>query len=258
MIPYFEPPTLTVLGLTLHAFSVTTAVAVVTGVSLVIRHAPRHGNDKQRAKNLVLWTVVWGFVGAHLASALLYFPDQVRDNPLELLRLWGSLSSFGGMAGGMLGAWVIMRRQAWPGHQQLAFLDLIAWAFPFAWLFGRLGCFLVHDHIGVPSEHWLAVDFPTGPRWDLGLLELVATVPIAVLFAWLGRCKHRNGLYLGLFFALYCPVRFGLDSLRVTDLRYAGLTPGQWACALAFTASLALLVRLYQTRHQPPRRTTDR
>lgn len=236
MIPYFELPTLDIAGFTLHAFSLTTALAVVTGVGLVIRRAPRWGIATAQAKNLVLWTVVWGFVGAHLFSALLYFPDRVRDNPLELLRIWGSMSSFGGMAGGILGTWLIMRRQAWPMAQRLAFLDLVAWAFPFAWLFGRLGCFLVHDHIGVPSQHWLAVDFPSGPRWDLGLLELLATMPIAILFALLAQQDRPSGLYLGLFFTLYCSVRFGLDALRAGDTRYAGLTPAQYACLVGFFA----------------------
>lgn len=34
------------------------------------------------------------------------------------------------------------------------------------------------------------------------------------------------------FAALYLPVRFGLDMLRVSDARYVGLTPAQWVAAL--------------------------
>lgn len=250
MIPYFEPPAITLGGFTLHAFSITTALAVISGVALVIRRAPAHGFDTAEARQLVWWTVIAGFVGSHLVSALLYFPHRVLDNPLELLRVWGGMSSFGGMLGGLAGAWLVMRHRGWAPQRRLAFVDLVAWAFPFAWLFGRLGCFLVHDHIGAPNTHWLAVDFPSGPRWDLGLLELIATVPIAGLFAWLGRARRADGFYLCCFFLLYSPVRFGLDTLRVTDARYWELTPGQYIAALTFVLALGLSAALWR-RTQP-------
>ena len=40
---------------------------------------------------------------------------------------------------------------------------------------------------------------------------------------------------------LYLPVRFFLDTLRVADARYLGLTPAQWVAALVF-ASLPFAV----------------
>ena len=36
---------------------------------------------------------------------------------------------------------------------------------------GRFGCALQHDHLGIPSTYFLAVRFPGGPRFDLGLLR---------------------------------------------------------------------------------------
>lgn len=35
----------------------------------------------------------------------------------------------------------------------------------------RLGCVAEHAHRGAFSDHWLAVDYPDGARWDLALLE---------------------------------------------------------------------------------------
>ena len=62
------------------------------------------------------------------------------------------------------------------------YFDAAALAFPPAWLLFRAGCAIVHDHPGAPSSHPLAVEFPDGRRWDLGLLELLATVPRAMAF----------------------------------------------------------------------------
>jgi hypothetical protein len=45
------------------------------------------------------------------------------------------------------------------------------------------------------------------------------------------------------FAALYLPVRFGFDMLRVADVRYAGLTPAQWVAALIMAALPFVAVR---------------
>jgi phosphatidylglycerol:prolipoprotein diacylglycerol transferase len=43
---------------------------------------------------------------------------------------------------------------------------------------------------------------------------------------------------------LYAPFRFAADFLRIVDVRYGGLTPGQWGCiALALGGAAILIVR---------------
>src|SRR5690606_7932138 len=37
--------------------------------------------------------------------------------------------------------------------------------------FGRMGCFLAHDHPGIHTEFFLGVQYPDGGRHDLGLYE---------------------------------------------------------------------------------------
>jgi len=48
--------------------------------------------------------------------------------------------------------------------------DLVASAFPLSWVFGRSGCSLAHDHPGMLSNAWFAVQYPGGGRFDLGLI----------------------------------------------------------------------------------------
>jgi phosphatidylglycerol:prolipoprotein diacylglycerol transferase len=124
--------------------------------------------------------------------------------------------------------------------------EVINSAFPLAWVFGRMGCSTVHDHPGMLSDAWYAVKWPMGfghgtvGRLDLGLIEMILTIPLAIAYAALWRRKpmRPNGLYIGLMCVAYAPVRFLLDFLRVDeteiagsgDRRYAGLTPAQWAC----------------------------
>ncbi|MEO6529030.1 MAG: hypothetical protein ABIP93_20595 [Gemmatimonadaceae bacterium] len=72
---------------------------------------------------------------------------------------------------------------------------------------------------------------------DLGLYEfLLLSLVVVPLFV---RWNHRPrpaGFYLVAFAALYLPVRFGFDMLRVADARYGGLTPAQRVAASIMAA----------------------
>ncbi|HKJ23289.1 MAG TPA: prolipoprotein diacylglyceryl transferase family protein, partial [Myxococcota bacterium] len=232
MFPYFEQPSLSLGSYTLYFFQVAVCTAVILGYEIVVRRAPRTGLDSEEVASVLAWVILWGFVGSHVFDTLAYYPERIREDPLVLVKIWGSMSSFGGMMGGMAAALVLARRKGWSGRQTLALADGIGFGFPFAWIFGRLGCALAHDHVGVPTDHWLGVRFPEGTRFDLGLLELLYTIPIAALFYFLDRKPRPNGFFLGLFLALYGPVRFVLDTLRTGDARYLDWTPGQYVAIL--------------------------
>jgi phosphatidylglycerol:prolipoprotein diacylglycerol transferase len=241
VFPYVQEPMLTLGPVAISAYAVLVCIAVVVGMEIVVRRAPRYGITRGSASSLVGWTIVWGFVGAHVFEVLAYQPDMLREDPLEILRIWTRWSSLGGIVAGVVAALVVMRRRGMSAGARLRFLDLVAFAFPFAWIFGRAGCALRHDHLGIRSDHWLAVAFPDGARFDLGLLELLYTLPIAALFAWLGRSERPAGFFVGLFFVLYGPMRFFLDTLRTGDARYLSWTPAQYLCVLSTLGGAALL-----------------
>ena len=125
------------------------------------------------------WVAVSGFVFAHWLDALFYYPRDVLEDPLLLLRLWEGLSSFGGFAGAFVGAF------AWRFHYKatlLPYADIVASSFPVSMAFGRLGCAVAHDHPGLRSDFFLAVRFPDGGRHDLGFYEFLLMTPLAITF----------------------------------------------------------------------------
>ncbi|MEO7520971.1 MAG: hypothetical protein ABIW79_04060, partial [Gemmatimonas sp.] len=80
---------------------------------------------------------------------------------------------------------------------------------------------------------------------DLGWYEfLFLSLVVVPLFQLWQRRNKPGGFYLIAFPLVYLPVRFGLDFLRISDVRYAGLTPAQWvAMAVLSTLALVLMVR---------------
>ncbi|MEM8601479.1 MAG: prolipoprotein diacylglyceryl transferase family protein [Bacteroidota bacterium] len=260
MIPFADVPPLQLGPLTIQVFGLTVAVAVLVGLAMARRRFARFGLEPAAGEQMAMWLLVGGFLGAHLFAVLFYFPGEVARDPWLLLRVWEHISSFGGMIGGFLGAALYLWLRAPNLRQQWAYLDVAGFVFPFSLALGRVGCALVHDHPGRITDFPLAVSLeseaaqnliayayassgqaaalpppsvlPSLGFHDLGLYEVVylAAVVLPVLVV-LDRKPRPTGFFLRAFAALYMPVRFGLDFLRVSDATYAGLTPAQWVAA---------------------------
>ena len=106
MLPYIEHPALDLGFYRLEAFPVLVGAAIITQFQIVMRRAPQVGIDRRTASSLLGWAIFLGIVGAHVFDVLAYYPERLRANPLELFRIWGGISSFGGMLGGLLGLYV--------------------------------------------------------------------------------------------------------------------------------------------------------
>lgn len=246
MIPYFPQPQLSVGPLTIHAFGVLVACALLVGTRIVRRRGAAAGLGDREIGRFLSWVLIGGFAGAHLVDRLVYFPAETIADPLSLLRFWESLSSFGGFAGGTAGALLFFRKQSAPGLTW-KYVDSFMYAFPFAWIFGRTGCFVAYDHPGRPTGIILGQAYTDGVvRHNLGLEEAIYTIFIAALFYFLGRRRRVFGFFAGLFMLVYAPFRFSVDFLRIADVRYGGLTPGQYGCLALVVAGVGILVVRYR------------
>ena len=252
MLPYVEHPSIDLGFYRLDAFPLLVGAALVVQYVVTLRRAPAAGIERAAASALLGWAIALGIAGARVFELVAYQPERLLADPLELLRPWGGISSFGGMLGGLGGLVLVMRRRGMAPAEMLRFADCLLYALPFTLALGRAGCALQHDHPGVSSSHWLAVAFPDGPRFDLGLLEFLYLCALAPVVAWLGRRPRPDGFFIGFFFAAYGPVRFALDSLRVSEARYLGWTPGQYLSVLAAIGGLLMLWGVFRRRAAAP------
>jgi phosphatidylglycerol---prolipoprotein diacylglyceryl transferase len=282
MIPYIHVPDLHIGPVPLHPFGILVATGVLVGSSVVTRRARALGYDLLKLNSFVTWMLVAGFVLSHFLDSLFYHWDEVLKRPWSLAMPWEGLSSFGGFVGAFVGIvlWKYLviddgrlRRRDRP-HPILPFADLVLSVFPIGWAFGRAGCSTVHDHPGAraTADTLLAVAYPLrpgegtvtklgfielihghDPRFDLGLLELMFTVIVAVCFALTWRRRLATGTYVVASALAYAPVRFAMDFLRVSqneggDTRYANLTPAQWSCIALFMYGLSMIAYMRRLR----------
>ena len=132
----------------------------------------------------------------------------------------GGLSWFGGFAGGILAGVLVLQVKRLP---KLAVLAAAAPALAIGHAIGRIGCFLVGDDYGRPSDLPWAVAFPEGlpptmiPVHPTQLYEAIALVPLAILlFGW-RRHGRPDTFVLGAYLVCAGGIRFGIEFVRVTS-----------------------------------------
>lgn len=275
MLPFVASPTVSIGGHEISVFGPLVVLGLSVGVAVALERAKTNRLDRGLELDLIWHAVIVGFFVSHVFDVLAYHPRRALEDPVELLRFWGTMSSFGGMIGGLLGMAVFFARtrERIDVRTRLAYVDTIAFGFPFAWVFGRLACTLVFDHPGGITTFPLATSllteearvFAAGvyeragrldtlPLHDdlvhyglhnLGFYEfLYTTFVIVPAFVLLARRPRAPGFFVVAFFLVYAPIRFVMDFARMNDARYFGLTPGQYAAVLVFAGALLLVRRL--------------
>ncbi|HEU4688510.1 MAG TPA: prolipoprotein diacylglyceryl transferase family protein, partial [Vicinamibacterales bacterium] len=162
------------------SFGVLVAVGALVGISIFRRelkrsHLPANGVDAALA----------GVFGGLLGAKVLWTVEFSGDAPIrDLFFSRGGLSWFGGLIGGVgTGLWMLKRRRV-PLVRGLAAATP---ALAVGHAIGRLGCFMVGDDYGRPSNLPWALAFPEGlPPTSARvhptqLYEAIALVAIACL-----------------------------------------------------------------------------
>jgi phosphatidylglycerol:prolipoprotein diacylglycerol transferase len=209
--------------------------------------------DEEDASALVFAAGLGGIAGAKIYYALLNMDWHVLFDRSGLV--W-----YGGfVAGAAAVLWVVRRRRlpAWP------LLDAATPALAIGYAVGRIGCFLVGDDYGRPSNLPWAVAFPVGlPRTTAGNLRQVFHVPISASIPddtllpvhptqlyetltclliwgaglWLLRRRPAAGVVGLAVLAMLAAERFLVEILRAKDDRFFG------DLTLAQVISLVILV----------------
>ncbi len=265
-IPYFTLPPIDLgLGpLTIQPFGILVATGVLVGASLGRRYGERVNLDDEHLRKLIFTIVVGGFIGAHLFDVLVYTPDRLAEDPLLLIKIWAGISSYGGFIGGFVSFVFYVRKH------NLAFLpygDAILWGLAPGFTIGRIGCTIVHDHLGkmAPADFPLAIHLnleqaskhgvQPGPHHDLGLYEFLYLLVVLAGMWLLKRTGRRpHGFVIAYLAIAYPPARFFFEYLRFTesDPRYLGFTFAQWMSVVVLICGLLTMVMIYRRTAATP------
>jgi phosphatidylglycerol---prolipoprotein diacylglyceryl transferase len=249
MIPYIEWKTIELGPLTIQVWGMFVALGFLIGAYMATRLAIRRGQNSKVIYELLPWLIFAGLLGGRLGYVVFYDLAFYLRHPLEIFALWhGGSSIFGGfIACFLVGMWFFKKHQLDP----LAYADTFVFGLPFGLIFGRLGCFLIHDHPGTATDFILGMRFPDGVvRHDLGLEEALMAIALSGVFLYMARHPRPIGSYAAVFCVVYGGARFYLDFYRLVDVRYLGLTPAQYLCLFLMCIGVGLLMWIRKRSRQ--------
>jgi len=224
--------------LRIGAFEITSFGAMVAIGALVGLWILRRELHRSKLPADALDAAVAGLVGGLTGAKLLWVGEHFREEPvLDLLLSRGGMSWFGGFIGGVLAGVAVMQ---WKRLPKIAVLAAATPALAFGHLIGRIGCFLVGDDYGKPSDLPWAVAFPQGlPPTTVPVhpTQLYEALGLGALGWMLLRWRHQgvdDVVVLGRYLVAAGALRFGIEFIRV-DVRIF------WGLSVAHLASLAVV-----------------
>lgn len=252
-------PTLVKIGnFEITTFGLMMFLAFIIGGWVLAKQFRKYNIDEELASSITVAAALGGILGAKIYYAILF-----KDWHLLFER--AGLVWYGGMIGGFLAcSWVVWRSRA----DYLTVADAAAPALSIGYALGRIGCFLVGDDYGAPTNAWYGIAFPKGAPpttaqslRDFGVnvdpsipadavlrvhpTQLYETGAALIMFGvlmWLNRRPHARGLAWGLFLIMLGIERFLVEIVRAKDDRFFGsFTVAQVISILLVVAGLALI-----------------
>ena len=247
----------------LNSYGFMMMTAFLVAYALLHRELKRRGKDTNLAVDIVFWAMVGGILGSKVyyaietgtgwenvkalgdlvAGLVTFNGGRISD---ALYVLGSGLVFFGGLVGGLLAVTALLKRkkQSW-----LEFADMLAPLLILGYAIGRIGCFLVGDDYGVPSQLPWALAFPQGipptttPVHPTQLYETgLGLVIFAILWKFRARTKPD-----GMLFFVYLVVagleRFFIEFIRTNQTYLLGLTGAQIISLCIITIGAFFIIR---------------
>lgn len=236
-------------GYPISTFGVMLSIAFLVGTWITTVRMREEGLDGDLATTLLLYVMAGGLLG----SKLYYAVDvSIRQGiPFrELFFARDGITWYGGLIGATVVGAIGCRIHKVPIK---LFADCTAVAGAVGQALGRVGCFLVGDDYGRPTDLPWGVAFPQGapptlePVHPTQLYEVAWLLPVAAL---LWSRRHKSPFLFGEYLALNGLGRLWIEHWRINPPLALGLTQPQWIGVALIL--LGLTGWVYYRQHPAP------
>lgn len=231
------PILLKVGSITIYAYGTMLAIAFIVSLYVARYEFKKRKINPDVAYDFVLAIALGGIIGARLFYVIGHWA-YYRIHLGEIVQVQqGGLVFYGGLLGGILGAWLVVRLRKLP---LLKVADSLASPLALGTVIGRIGCFLNGCSYGTATKLPWGINFFDVPRHPTQLYELLHSLVIFLfLFLYVEKkikLKSDGSIFM-IYLLLYAFGRFWLEFLRDSPhiLRY--FTFSQVASLVIFIAA---------------------
>ena len=251
------PELIKIGNFSISSFGVMIALCFIAGYWVITLETKRKGLNEKLVGNLFLVTMAGGIIGAKLLYVFENVPlSDILSHPLDNLLSRGGLTYYGGFFGALALVWFIAHRNK---LSMWVVGDLAAPALALAYAIGRVGCFLVGDDYGVPSDLPWAMAFPKGlPPTDVPVhpTQLYEIIIMSVVFVFIWKIRKLEKP-AGWLFSIYLIIagieRFLIEFLRsTTPSPIPGLSVAQLMAVVLIVIGVYKLYSLHSAGEKAP------
>ena len=242
MMPYI----LEIGPLRIPSYGFMLMIAFMTNYFLLTRETKKLGKDPEIAGDLIFWAAIGGIGGSKVYYMIENF-NAFSADPLAMIFSGSGLVFLGGLAGGMLAVTIYLRKKNEPW---LMWADIVAPCLILGYAIGRIGCFLVGDDYGIPTNLPWGMSFPRGapPTYqEVHPTQIYEAVLGLSIFFVLSRLRLKSKP-LGSVFSFYLIFagmeRFLIEFIRTNEKYMLGLSGAQVISLIMVTTGIILLTQL--------------
>ncbi len=241
-----------------HGF--LTFIAVGTAIWMAGRAALRGKLDQEQIYNTALWGVLGGIFGARIVHVLDNW-HIYGDDPLSIFAVWnGGI----GLWGGILGGWIAGSLYAYFAKAPIGrFMDIAAAPLLVGQTIGRIGDIINGEHWSRPLDlfwGWYFTDIDSPARSVIDhfseifgtdvdrpvhpavVYEMITNIIIlGVIFLLRGRVRPVGSIFM-IYLALYATARFGIQFIRLDDVKFWGLQEAHLIAIIVWLVTIPWII----------------
>lgn len=234
------------------------ALAAVVGYRLLLYEGLRRGFGYQTLIELVLVLTIAGFLGARIVHIWEHW-DFYTAVPSRLLAFHqGGLAILGAILGGILGTIIFTRFKALNFWK---LMDCMVVAAPLAFIVGRVGCTILGDAWGLPTNgnwglvYWhsdsgIPVEFLGVPTFPAPIMLQLWNLGVLVTLLILRRRPTFDGFLFAVYLIIYSSGRLIINTWQGGEIFFGGLKFAQLLALAIIVGGFGLM--FYLSRRQRP------
>lgn len=253
-------PEIHFLNKTIHYYMIMSLIGVLVCLFYIIKKSKKEKVDDNDYIIVVLFGALGAFIGGHLLYGIVNYKliitflthlHKIKNINMLLqcfVEMFGGNVFYGGLIGGIITAFIVMKRKKMDIKKSSDFLAPIIPLFHF---FGRLGCFLsgccygIESKIGFTYKYSLVETANHVHRFPIQLVEASYNLIIFIVISIIYKKKKLEGKLLYLYLLIYSVGRFIFEFFRGDSYRgfILGLSTSQFISIILFVISIILISR---------------